>query len=56
MTIEPVERVCICTDRRDHPSQPHSMACNAAYRALFFRTVGLLRQAFYGDEKGGRAA
>jgi hypothetical protein len=44
MTVQPVERVCVCP--RGHVGPPHSPECNQLHREAFFAAVARTRAEF----------
>ena len=45
LPLRPVERDCICLERRD--GEPHIAACNLRFRAKFFAVWRGVRDQFY---------
>jgi hypothetical protein len=45
LSLQPVERDCICLDRR--PDEPHTPDCNLRFRSKFFAAWRGIRDEFY---------
>jgi hypothetical protein len=45
LPLQPVERDCICLERRD--DEPHIAACNLQFRSKFFAVWRGVREQFY---------
>ena len=45
LPLEPVERDCICLERRD--GEPHIADCNLRFRSKFFAAWRGIRDEFY---------
>jgi hypothetical protein len=49
ISVQPVERDCICLERGD--DEPHIAACNLRFRAKFFAAWRGVRAEFYRDAR-----